>query len=99
MLYATKVFLKSLEKDYAKKLHKFINDREVTQYITPTMPMTLVQEFDWIESTAKSNTEIVFAICVYDESDSEKVIGTVGLHNINWVNRTATFGIVIGDKN
>ncbi|MCX7950339.1 MAG: GNAT family N-acetyltransferase, partial [Clostridiales bacterium] len=31
--------------------------------------------------------------------DEDKLIGNVGLHNINWISRIAEIGILIGDKN
>ncbi len=44
----------------------------------------------------KKRNDIVFAIV---EKKSQKHIGSVGLHNIDWVHHSAELGIVIGKKN
>lgn len=43
----------------------------------------------------RSHTDIVFGICIKNE-DTTLLVGTCGLHHINWVNRCATIGIAIG---
>jgi RimJ/RimL family protein N-acetyltransferase len=100
MLYGTKITLCSLEEAYAQQLTSFLNDVEVIQYISIVTPQTISQEKEWIEATNKSNDNIVFAIRANDKStgNGTHIIGSVGLHNINWIDRSATFGIVIGDK-
>ena len=98
MLYGIKETLCPLEIRYAEQLLPFVTDMSVTQFITHVVPLTLEEERKWIESVAKSHDNIVFAIRVDDTDVKEKIIGTVGLHHINWINHTATFGIVIGDK-
>ena len=41
------------------------------------------------------NPEATFSIVTLD---NDKLIGTVGLERIDWINRTAVLGIFIGDK-
>lgn len=98
MLYGIKETLCPLEVHYAEQLLPFVTNMSVTQFIARVVPLTLEEERKWIASVAKSDTDIVFAIRVDDTDVKEKIIGTVGPHHINWIDRTATFGIVIGDK-
>jgi RimJ/RimL family protein N-acetyltransferase len=97
MLYGKLSMLVPVEKTYAKTLQSFVIDKAVTQFVTHTFPVTIAEEEDWIESLQESDKNIVFAIRTNDAD--KKIIGTVGLHGVDWINRSATFGIMIGDKN
>lgn len=71
------------------------NDSEVTNNITIYLPTTEKDEKDWIASLqAKKNTDIVLAIVTKEG----RHIGNVGIHGINWKDRVATTGTVIGEK-
>ncbi len=81
------------EKDIPLFLRWF-NDPEVRQFITTIFPVTEAGEREWVEGlTKKSSTDVVLVIEVKGVP-----IGTMGLHRINWQDRTATTGAVIGDK-
>ena len=73
---------------------KWINDPEVRQFVTRVFPATEGQEREWLESASKkTETDIVLVIEVKGEP-----IGTIGIHGINWKDRTATTGALIGEK-
>jgi RimJ/RimL family protein N-acetyltransferase len=57
-------------------------------------PMTLEAETDWFEAAARSTTETTFTI--YERS-SWRPIGTLDLRAIDYRNRSAEFGITIGE--
>ena len=80
--------------DDVPALTRWINDPELRRFIKRPFPMTLHGESEWVQSLAKrSDTDVVFAI------DLDGVhIGMMGLHKINWKDRTATTGAFIGDK-
>lgn len=72
---------------------RWINDQDVTQYLLAWRPMTQANEEQFIDSLVNSNTDIVLGIEVRG-----KLIGVMGLHHIDWVNRRATTGAIIGDE-
>ncbi|WDC84804.1 GNAT family protein [Caloramator sp. mosi_1] len=78
--------------DYLKYA-EWINDLEVSiGLFEMKTPITAEGERQIIEELSKEN---VFAIVL---NEVDKLIGNVGLHNINWISRTAEIGILIGDK-
>ncbi len=73
----------------------WLNDPEVTATIKLNLGVTRRQEelfFDQIET--KRDNDYVWAIV----DEAERHIGFIGLHGINWRNRWATGGLVIGER-
>jgi RimJ/RimL family protein N-acetyltransferase len=74
----------------------WINDRETKELLGSYLPVTIKQEAQWIESLSeKDHTDIQLAIMTTDGN----LIGSMGIHRIDWKNRTASTGAFIGDKN
>ncbi len=74
---------------------KWFNDPEVIQFVRRTLPMYEMQEEEWFNNLHKRNNNITLGIATKSES---RLIGTMGLHDIEWVDRTATTGACIGEK-
>lgn len=73
---------------------KWLNDFEVTDYIGRSAAvMTLEGEKRYLEQNL--NPEASFVIVTLDK---DEMIGTVSLERINNINRSATLGIFIGNK-
>jgi RimJ/RimL family protein N-acetyltransferase len=73
----------------------WMNDPEITATIKFNLGISRKQEeafFDQIEM--RSHDDFTWAI--HEESDHH--IGFIGLHGINWRNRSATGGLIIGDR-
>ena len=73
----------------------WLNDPEITATIKLNLGVTRRQEelfFEQIET--QRDTDFVWAIV--DETDRH--IGFIGLHGINWRNRWATGGLLIGER-
>lgn len=68
-------------------------DSEVNRYVGVTGVPTMKYEQDWYDRIAASKEDIVWAIVVGD-----KHIGTTGIHRIDWRNRHALTGNMIGEK-
>lgn len=76
-----------------EKFTKWLNDFETTDYLGRSgYLVTLDGEKKYLEENA--NAEASFFII----TNEDKLIGTVSLESINNINRTATLGIFIGDK-
>jgi RimJ/RimL family protein N-acetyltransferase len=73
---------------------RWMNDPEVTRFLMLTTGVTPGMEAEWFERVQKRDTDFVWAI----HDDRGRHIGFTGLHRIDWRNRKATSGIVIGDK-
>lgn len=75
---------------------EWMNDFEVTDYtLRSGLLFSPAMEREWLENTDKDKTSMVFNIV---DLETDKLIGTTGLHSINRTNRTAELGIFIGDK-
>ena len=96
-LQGRKVILRPMNRETDLKLcTKYINDPEVRQYLTSVVPWTIEAEGKWFDYLAnKPENDIVLAI---EDIETGKYLGSMGLHGINWKDRTATTGALIGDK-
>jgi [ribosomal protein S5]-alanine N-acetyltransferase len=90
-----RVYLRPLESDDAATLQPWLNDREVTRNLVVYRPMTLADEQDFIDRSRRDTTALVLGIVA---RSADRLIGTTGLHYIDWKNRSAGFGIEIGVK-
>ena len=73
----------------------WLNDPEVTATLKLNLGVTRRQEelfFDQLETKRDHD----FGWAIHDEA--ERHIGFIGLHGINWRNRSATGGLVLGDR-
>ncbi|MFX0036314.1 MAG: GNAT family N-acetyltransferase [Candidatus Hermodarchaeota archaeon] len=98
MLIGKRIKLSPIKREYIESFLKWFNDPEITQYLIMYRPLTRMEEEDWIENLKNREDTIAFSIIISDEDILEKLIGGCDLHNINWKNRVAELGIVIGEK-
>lgn len=84
-----------LELSDEPQLRRWINDPNVWATLLHRGPINALREREWITSLGKTGKDYVFGIVVRDE---DRLIGTTGLHAINPVTRSATFGLMIGDR-
>ncbi|HOA72351.1 MAG TPA: GNAT family protein [Phycisphaerae bacterium] len=89
-----RIYLRPLELEDELLLRKFVNDPANWRFLRNVQPLNGVREREWIESLGKSGTDYVFGITL---KQGDRLIGVAGLHQVNWVNRSAVFGINIGD--
>jgi RimJ/RimL family protein N-acetyltransferase len=75
---------------------QWVNDPDVMQFVMAVPPLMRVAEEEWLRSLSQDKTGAVFGIEVLEEN---KLIGVMGLHNINSRDRGADTGAFIGDKN
>jgi len=94
-LRGDRVILRPLSKSDLPRLLRWINDPEVRYYLESFMPMSETEEEKWLENLDKRKpNDLVLAI----ETTEGVHIGNMGLHRINWRDRTATTGAMIGEK-
>ena len=93
-LIGERIYLSPRSIDDAELFTEWLNDFETTDYTGRSGQLTtLVGERKYLEEN--STPEATFAIVTLND---DKMIGTIGLESINTINRTATLGIFIGDK-
>ena len=77
----------------APAMVSWFEDPEITRFLLLQFPPSLAAEQDWIATMAKAPDHVIWGI-----ERGKKLIGTTGLHQINWPNQRAGTGTVIGDK-
>ena len=93
-LVGDRIYLSPRNSEDVEKFTEWLNDFETTDYTGRSGILTTLEgERKYLEEN--SNPEATFVIVTLEDN---KMIGTVSLEDINWINRTATLGIFIGDK-
>ncbi|QAA30940.1 GNAT family N-acetyltransferase [Clostridium manihotivorum] len=99
MYYGEKICLRAYKQEDIPVAVEMINDRELKKLLVTDIPFpsTPWEEEEWIKSQKATSTgEYNFAI---EDIETKKYIGGCGIQKVNWLARTATVGIMIGDKN
>jgi len=99
MIIGERIRLRAIERDDIPRFVDWLNDPEVIAGLLINLPMSNWDETRWFEKLAERPAEErPLALDARLPDASWKHIGNVGLHQIEWVNRSAEFGIFIGDK-
>jgi RimJ/RimL family protein N-acetyltransferase len=94
-LIGTSVYLRPLEKEDAATVQPWMNDPEVTRTITWYRPVSRHGEEDYIVNRLKDEGTLGLMIVT---RDGDRPVGVTGLNDIDFRNRSAQFGILIGVK-
>lgn len=97
MIIGKTVRLRPIERDDLPRFVDWFSDPDVRRHLSIYKPFSLAQEERWFENMTQSlerQEQVLMAI----ETAEGVHIGNVGLHAINWKDRCAELGIVIGDK-
>ncbi len=93
-LLGEKIYLSPRNTEDVEKFTEWMNDFETTDYIGRSgTVVTIDAEKKYLEEHIKD--EATFGII---ELETDKLLGSISLEDINHINRTATLGIFIGDK-
>ena len=96
MLKGKLVNLRAIERKDLDEIMKWVNDQEVTKYLTAFLyPISRVEEEKFLErAMSRNDTEKNLVI----ETKEGVYIGQISLHKIDWKNNNAELGIIIGNK-
>jgi len=97
MTVGEKVRLRPIKRDDLPRFVEWFGDPEVRRHLLVYLPFSLAQEERWFESLQgrlERQESVVLAI----ETGDGVHIGNIGLDSINWKDRNAELGIVIGEK-
>jgi [ribosomal protein S5]-alanine N-acetyltransferase len=91
------IYLRLLaEKDIEGNYATWLNNSEITRYNSHgRYPMTVGKLKDYVKSVNTSDSMLVLAI-IHKETNEH--IGNIGLHNINWIDRSAELSVLLGEK-
>jgi ribosomal-protein-alanine N-acetyltransferase len=85
-----------LREDLNERYLGWLNDPEANHFLeSGRFPYTMDQLEDYYQGVTGSGSAVMMAVV---EKSSDDHIGNVKLEPINWVHRTAVFGILIGEK-
>jgi RimJ/RimL family protein N-acetyltransferase len=96
-LSGKKTILRPLSASDAPLFMKWMNDEKTRKFLLTRVPVTEAAEKSWIEKNLALEqypTSIIFVI----ETKDGTTIGNIGLRNINWIDRNATTGTIIGEE-
>ena len=97
MIAGEKIRLRPIERDDLPRYVEWFGDQKVRRHLLIWLPFSLAQEERWFENLQgrlERQEDVLLAIDTIDGVH----IGNVGLHAIDWKNRSAELGIVIGEK-
>ncbi len=95
-LEGPKVCLRPYIEEDVKQWYGWFNDELVTYWMDKRrFPNTHKKQSEYLENISKSANDLQLAIVA---KNKEKLIGTVGLHDIDYINRAADISVIIGEK-
>ena len=100
-IFGPRIRLRAAEKTDIDTFLRWINDPEVTENLMLVSPMSRVEEENWYENMlSQSPSEHVLVIDIRGPENSNEwcTIGTCQFTSIDWRNRSAELGIMIGEK-
>lgn len=96
MIEGKKVRIRAVEQTDLDEIMKWVNDPEVIDNLLMRYPVSRHLEEKWLEKALDTSDMRNKAFSI--ETKDGVYLGGIGLHKINWENRNAEVGIVIGKK-
>jgi RimJ/RimL family protein N-acetyltransferase len=96
-LEGRKIYLRPfLEKDISTEYLRWINNHKISSHLEVSrFPSSLIDMKNFFKSQKELKKTIFFSICL---KKNRKHIGNCSLSNIDWINRRAQYGRLIGDQ-
>ncbi len=97
ILHGNRIFLREVSiLDVNQEYYVWMNDKEVTRYLESRYkPYSMNSLKEYVTSVEKDSSQIFFAIIL---KLTNKHIGNIKIASINWFDRYADIGVMIGDK-
>lgn len=90
-----RIFVRPIEQSDEPQLRRWLNDPENWRTLARSNPINELREREYIEKLYKSPEDVPLGIAL---KEPERLIGCAGLNGMHPVNRSAWFGILIGEK-
>lgn len=96
MIVGSSVSLRALNVQDSTQILEWVNNPELKRMIGTVFPISDFEHISWFEKKISSSSEKMFGIQFESE---KKLVGIVGLKNIDYINSNAELYIYIGDDN
>ncbi len=96
-LIGDKAILRPVHPSDATIFTRWMNDPVTRRHLLRRFPVTEMAEEAWIKKNAELSQHPTDLVFVIETKDDQKPIGTMGLHRINWVDRNAATGTILGE--
>ena len=93
MLIGERIRFRSVERGDLPYFIGWFDDPEVTEFLKVEGPMSLEDEEEWMDRMNRTGGHVYSF-----ETLDGKLIGNLGLMNLNWTSRKVEIGVVIGEK-
>lgn len=95
MIAGEHIILRAFERDDAERCYRWMNDPNIVRTLKSRYPIAFQNEIEWLDSAMHpSGSDRHFAI---ERKDDRTHIGNASIHDIEWVSRTAAFGLFVGE--
>jgi RimJ/RimL family protein N-acetyltransferase len=95
MIAGEHVILRAFEREDAERCYRWMNDPNIVRTLKARYPIAFQNEAEWLDRAMHPGAdERHFAI---ERRDDRTHIGNASIHDIEWVSRTAAFGLFIGE--
>ena len=95
MIAGEDVILRALEASDLERCYRWMNDPTIVWTLKSRYPMPFQSEAQWLEEAVRgASNERHFAI---ERRSDREHIGNASIHDIDWISRTASFGLFVGD--
>ena len=98
MIIGERVRLRHVEREDLAQFVEWLNDPEVYQGISIYTPLSMAEEENWFDDMLKNPIEERPLCIEAKKDDGWQMIGNSSFFSVDWRNRSAELGIVIGDK-
>lgn len=98
MIYGKHVRLRSVERRDLPCFQQWLNDPDVIDGLATYLPLSMTEEEQWFDRMSRLQPEEKPLAIELKEDEDWRLIGDIGFFNVEWTNRSAEFGILIGDK-
>ncbi len=96
MIEGRTIYLRPLSPSDIPVWAAWFNDPNVTEHMNKgAVPNTETAQAEFLAQLARSKTDVQFAIVAKGE---DCLIGTIGIHKIDWIHRHGSISILVGDK-
>lgn len=92
----TRVYLRPPEKSDLLFFRQALNNESIARFLQGHHMIMEMEEEDWFNSLPKKKD--INRVCSIVLKETHEVIGTIGLHQIDWIDRTALTGTFIGKE-
>src|ERR1041385_8922468 len=95
MIAGEHTILRAFEREDVERCYRWMNDPNIVRTLKSRYPIAFTNEAEWLDRAMQTSlTERHFAI---ERKDDRSHIGNASIHDIDWVSRTAWFGLFIGE--